>query len=66
MTGRRLYDAVCDGWSKQWQGYRKHSAVLRFIPQEPVHWSFLGDSERRAFNDAARRLTPKPKPKEVN
>lgn len=68
MTGRRLYDELCDSWQltqrRHWDNVKKRyfgdsGAVLEGIP---VAWAFLTNEERTAFHRAARRLTPKKRP----
>lgn len=60
VTGRRLYDAMTDAWATMGSFNRDRGTFLR--PTPPA-WSFLDSGEREAFNRAARKLTPKPKPK---
>lgn len=60
MTGRRLYDLVCDGWALS-GSYTRGSEFNTLLPKAPLAWPFLSDQERRAFSHAAARATPKRK-----
>lgn len=58
MTGRRLYDLVCDGWAstgEYWRSPERGTNVLG-LPAKPPAWPFLSDAEKRTFNSAAARL----------
>lgn len=57
MTGRRLYDALTDGWAEENKWSRAAAVWLKEVPPA---WRFLSGAERTAFNAAARALTPKP------
>jgi hypothetical protein len=60
MTGRRLYDALTDGWAEQMPWSRTGGKLLM---AEPPAWAFLQSAERSALNSAARKLSPKRKAK---
>lgn len=54
MTGRRLYDLLCDEWSKRGVYDRDRGKVMRC--QEPVAWPFLSHAERTTFSRIAARI----------
>lgn len=60
MTGRRLYDALTDSWARRGTFPRERGQWLK---ETPPAWAFLSSAERDTLNEAARRLTPKPKAK---
>ena len=62
MTGRKLYDTLCDAWAKQphWATSSTSNTTLK---PKPIAWPFLTNGERSAFNAAARALTPKKQPR---
>ena len=53
MTGRRLYDLLCDGWIEQTNWSREHGNLL---PAQLLAWPFLTAAERSALNKAAARI----------
>ena len=61
MTGRRLYDALCDAWAREGSFPRSQSKILAEVPRA---WPFLTAADRATFNAAARALTPKPRRKQ--
>lgn len=59
MTGRRLYDKYCDAVAATTSAWDfERGAVERTFA-----WPFLKATERRTWNEFARRVSPKPKPK---
>lgn len=56
MTGRRLYDLICDGWHAQggWGRTRDYNVLL---PPTPVAWPFLSGYEQKALSQAAARIS---------
>lgn len=54
MTGRRLYDLMCDEWAKETQWAREKA---EFFPQNPPFaWAFLKHADRATFNRVAARI----------
>jgi ribosomal protein L7/L12 len=66
MTGRRLYEIVCDEVKRSralFDTYGDDSTTDRNFEKTPVAWAFLKQNERSAWNASAKRISPKPKPK---
>lgn len=61
MTGRRVYDLFTDSVYKgAWSSYdRDH--YLPSINTPSLAWAALTSTERRVWNELARRITPKRK-----
>lgn len=55
MTGRRLYDLLCDAHAARDLWYRRNANMLG-LKEELVAWPHLSVGERRMFNQAAARL----------
>lgn len=53
MTGRRLYDLLCDAHAKRFNNARANSHIL---DETPPAWLFLPLGDRLTLNDAAKRL----------
>lgn len=56
MTGRRLYELICDGWGghQLWQRTSDYNRLG--LPADLPAWPFLSYAEKRTFNLAAARL----------
>lgn len=57
MTGRRLYDLLCDEWARNRLYERERAPNLLRVT--PPAWPFLEPAERSTLNRTAERSTPK-------
>lgn len=64
MTGRRLYDHYADSLIKAngWYGTDRLSENFSTVPATGVSaWPMLSKTDRKLWNELARRITPKPR-----
>jgi hypothetical protein len=59
MTGRKLYDLLCDAYAEQGTWGRQFAQFFPGKDEPIVAWAFLSQTERRAFSRAAAKATPK-------
>lgn len=60
MTGKRLYELLCDEWGKRSYWDRKHLPDGKDWCLADDHlpaWAFLRPYEKRTFNAVAERIT---------